>query len=56
MTEGKDQLPKQQEQDGHRLCPKCGELLLYARTLLDPLKGKTVRLFECQCGKRIWDD
>lgn len=57
MTEGKDQLPKPQEQEQHR-CPKCGALARTTRTttFLDPRKGKSVRVFECQCGERIWDD
>jgi hypothetical protein len=22
----------------------------------DPRRGKTLRMYECRCGERIWDD
>jgi hypothetical protein len=24
--------------------------------ILDPVKGRTVRLYKCQCGERLWSD
>jgi hypothetical protein len=24
--------------------------------MLDPRKGKVVRLYRCSCGERIWDE
>jgi hypothetical protein len=38
-------------------CPTCASSqprLLIA--ILDSRKGKTVRVFECQCGEVVWDD
>jgi len=40
-----------------RGCPRCEEARLrLVQTMLDPRKGKTIRIFECQCGESIWDD
>lgn len=40
-----------------RICPRCEEGgLRLVQTILDPRKGKTIRIFECQCGECIWDD
>ena len=55
MSDDKDP-PKPQEQDKARRCPTCPEVPRLAHQFLDPRNGKTVRLFECQCGERIWDD
>jgi len=24
--------------------------------ILDPRTGRTVRLYQCECGERVWDD
>jgi hypothetical protein len=42
--------------DTMRRCPRCAAFLRPAQTLLDPVKARTVRLFQCECGERIWDD
>ena len=39
-----------------RRCPTCAAFPRLARSMLDTGRGKTVRLYECQCGERIWDD
>jgi hypothetical protein len=36
-------------------CRGCSASLRLARELLDTRKGKTIRLFQCACGERIWD-
>jgi hypothetical protein len=36
-------------------CRSCSASLRLARELLDTRKGKTIRLFRCACGERIWD-
>jgi hypothetical protein len=37
-------------------CPRCNSGSLLVRTMLDPRNGKSVRMFECKCGARTWDD
>jgi hypothetical protein len=39
-----------------RRCSACAAFPPLARSFLDPVSGKTVRLYECQCGERIWDE
>jgi hypothetical protein len=57
VTEEKEaELPKQQTQDHGPRCPTCAAFPRLAQSLLDPIKGRTVRLFQCQCGERIWDN
>lgn len=55
VEETKAELPKQQTQDGPR-CPTCAAFPRLAQSILDTRKGKTVRLYQCKCGERIWDD
>jgi formate dehydrogenase maturation protein FdhE len=43
-------------QDTQRRCPVCAAVPRLAQTILDIRNGKTVRLLQCQCGERIWDD
>ena len=50
-------LPGQRnQQDTVRRCPACAALVHPVHTILDPAKGRTVRVFECECGELIWDD
>jgi len=37
-------------------CLTCGSEPHLLIAILDSRKGKTVRVFECQCGELIWDD
>jgi len=37
-------------------CIRCGDRPKIAQIMLDPRKGKTLRMYECRCGERIWDD
>jgi hypothetical protein len=57
MTDGNEaELPKPQMQDHRPRCPACAAFPRLAQSLLDTRKGKTVRLYQCRCGERIWDD
>ncbi|MGY4623257.1 hypothetical protein [Bradyrhizobium sp. USDA 4486] len=57
MTDDKEaELQKQQTQDHGPRCPTCAAFPRLTQSLLDTRKGKTIRLFQCQCGERIWDD
>jgi hypothetical protein len=56
MTEEQEQLPAQQTQDRQRRCPTCAASPRLTFQFLDSRRGKTVRLYECKCGERIWDD
>ena len=35
---------------------KCGAQSRVVRKMMDPQTGKTVRMFECQCGARSWTE
>jgi len=35
---------------------KCGAQPQLIHTMLDSLRGLTVRTFECQCGERSWTE
>jgi hypothetical protein len=37
-------------------CPTCASQLRLLIAILDSRKNKTVRAFECHCGKVVWDD
>jgi hypothetical protein len=37
-------------------CERCGSIPRIAKTILDTRANRTVRIFECECGERIWDD
>jgi hypothetical protein len=35
---------------------KCGAHPTLAHRMMDPTRGITVRMFECQCGERSWTE
>ena len=37
-------------------CIRCGDRPKIVQIMLDPRRGKTLRVYECRCGERIWDD
>ena len=37
-------------------CPRCAIRPLLVIAMLDPCKGKMVRVFRCRCGEMVWDD
>lgn len=37
-------------------CPACALEPLRVIVILDTCRGRTVRLFKCECGELIWDD
>jgi hypothetical protein len=38
------------------LCPRCAVQPQFVIVLLDSCKGRTVRMFRCECGEIVWDD
>jgi hypothetical protein len=55
--EDNDQQPRQQQTQDYGLrCPSCGNFPRLLHSMLDIRKEKTVRLYQCRCGERIWDD
>lgn len=34
----------------------CGALPKLVHKMMDPQRGLTVRMFECQCGERSWTE
>ena len=45
---------KETREDGR--CKKCDAQLYLVRRILDPLSGKTIRMFERKCGSRTWSE
>jgi hypothetical protein len=37
-----------------RRCIRCGAETKLVGTMLDSNKGRTVRMFKCQCGEQTW--
>jgi hypothetical protein len=35
---------------------ECGAQPIIVRKVLDPRTGKTIRMFECDCGGRSWTE
>jgi hypothetical protein len=52
------ELPKPRWQGAvqQRRCSVCAAFLRLTHTILDARSGKTVRLYQCQRGERVWDD
>jgi hypothetical protein len=57
MTDDKEkELPQQPTQDQGPRCPTCAGFPRLLTSILQPRSGKTVKLFRCDCGERIWND
>jgi hypothetical protein len=39
-----------------RACNHCGERPALVRTMLNSLTGRTVRMFNCECGEQTWSE
>jgi hypothetical protein len=35
---------------------RCGAQPKLAQKMLDPRRGTTIRVFQCQCGEQIWSE
>ena len=44
------------ESDSTRQCRVCGKTLNLIRIVYYPDREATVRVFECECGERTWDE
>ena len=44
------------ESNSTRQCRVCGKTLKIVRTVFYPDTKEAVRVFECKCGERTWDD
>jgi hypothetical protein len=47
-------LPEPQNQDQELRCHACSAVPRLAQRILDPKTGKTLRLYRCECGQRVW--
>jgi hypothetical protein len=56
MSEDEKQLPKPTVQDHGPRCPACAAFPKLLHTVLDPRHGKTIHLYQCDCGERMWND
>jgi len=54
MNFSSEKLSKETREDGR--CMKCDAQFYLVRRILDPLTGKTIRMFECKCGNRTWSE
>jgi hypothetical protein len=50
------ELPKQETDGRGPRCSACAAFPRLTRSFLEPTKGRTIRLYQCACGERIWDD
>jgi hypothetical protein len=39
-----------------RACNQCGKKPARVRTMLNPVNGRTVRMFKCDCGEQTWSE
>jgi len=39
-----------------KTCDLCRQRLELIRTIFDSRTGNLIRMFECKCGRRSWDD
>ena len=37
-----------------RTCTTCGKKPAQVMSMLDPVAGRTVRMFKCDCGEQTW--
>jgi hypothetical protein len=37
-------------------CSACAAFPDLATAFLDSRSGRTIRLYQCECGERVWDD
>jgi hypothetical protein len=37
-----------------RTCSSCSAKPALIRTMLNPVNGRTVRMFKCECGEQSW--
>ena len=44
------------EDNSSRTCRICGEKMKLVRAVVDAESGGITHMFECRCGKRLWDD
>jgi hypothetical protein len=44
------------ESNSVRVCDTCNDKLKLKRTVFFPETEETIRMFECDCGERIWDE
>lgn len=39
-----------------RTCSHCGEKPVQLRSMLDPVRGRTIQMFKCECGEQTWSE
>jgi hypothetical protein len=44
------------EDNSSRACGICGKKMKLVRAVVDPETGSITHMFECGCGKRLWDN
>lgn len=56
MTDDKEAEPISSKQDRAPRCPACAAFPQFRTQFLEPVTGRTIRLFQCECGQRVWDE
>lgn len=55
MTEDfKNELFPKYEPYPVRTCSHCGDKPVRLRSMLDPVRGRTIQMFKCECGEQTW--
>lgn len=44
------------EDNSSRSCRFCGKKMKLVRTVVNSESGEITHMFECGCGKRLWED
>jgi hypothetical protein len=39
-----------------KICSACGKRLVLVRTMVNSRTACIVHMFECRCGRRVWED
>ena len=53
-NEFKNEVFSSYEPNPVRSCNHCGGKPALVRAILDPVTGRTVRMFKCTCGEQTW--
>ena len=50
---GRTKLPKREYEPR---CPACAAFPQLRNQFMEPVTGRTIRLYQCECGQRVWED
>jgi hypothetical protein len=56
VTKNREDLATKTPSDQHPRCPSSAAFRKLKLKFLDERRGRSIRLYQCQCGERIWED